>query len=649
VEPSVTESPTLPPTEEPPGPAIALPGEGGTLEVDGILTSGDMPVPIASDCFSGDPAATVIDVDGRSIDESLGDLGDGIRVVGATGALRVRPALAGSVTPPLAMEHTADGPLEIDLGSSRGWVGVHVGRNDTGPAATVTLTGLDSAGETVASASATLPTGPTPVFTCLELAAGPEQGRISRLRLATVAGGADLPELLDRLEVASTAPARDGSVNVRVDGPLGSVTLLPDGVVSVHGQVTTGETITRAVVWQSYTTPRDPGRVRVREVGPASLLPRGDGTTTVFATGPLVAGNGQIGIHVRTASGTAATSSRPVDVRRPAGVPLRAGEGGEPEGDGSVDVQLAAFEITQGIRREAIDAGEPEAGRRIEDDSVLLAGLPTAVRLYPRAAEATGGVVARLVGVRDGVTLPGSPLYPVSDTVADETPVGAQRLAATGGLTFVLPDAWMADGGTLTLAVQVDPPSIDTRQTCSGCRVDDLLHVEVTVADNDAAIPMTVRMIEGTTRADAARALAAITRHLPVGGIELAAPLSIAPTSGSNPVAAAAVAALGGAGPELWLRPPGDCDVHAVVAGGWAATGVCGSLPAHAFGHLLGLEHSRDGHADGEGCGAIAGVGFDFRTPVHVRSRRRPLGGLATTSPSATTSTAARSRTSTTS
>lgn len=620
-EPSVSESPSVdptpsqPPTQEPPGPAIALPGEGGTLEVDGILGNDDIPIPFASDCFSGDPGATVIDVDGRSIDDTLdGELAGGVRVVGATGNLRVRPALAGSVTPPLAMENTGDGPVEIDLGGSRGFVGVHVGRNDTGPAATVTMVGLDAAGAEIATASATLPTGPTPVFTCLSLTADPAAGRVSAVRITTVSGGADLPELIDRLEVSDSQPARDGAVTVRVDGPLGSVALPPEGAVSVHGEVATGETITRAVVWQSYTTPRDPGRVRVREVGPARVVPHGNGTATVFATGRLVGGTGLVGIHVRTASGTGATASRPIDVRRPAGVPLPPGEGGEPEGDGSTDVQLAAFEITQGVRREAVEAGAAEAGRRITDEHVLLAGQPTAVRLYLRSDAPTGGVVARIIGVRDGVTLPGSPLYPVTDTVADGTPVIDQRAAASGGLVFVLPDEWLAASGPLTLAVQLDPPGIDTRQTCSGCRTDDLLHVEATVANARNTVPLTIRTIEGASRADVSRSLAAIARYLPLSldALQLEGPLSAAPSDGTDPVAGVAMAALGGTGPEIWIAPPGACRQHAVLGGGWTASGACSSLPAHAFGHLLGLEHADDGHAGGEGCGAIAGVGLDL-------------------------------------
>lgn len=604
--------------------------------MDGILGNDDIPIPIASDCFSGDPGATVIDVDGRSIDDTLdGDLGDGVRVVGPTGSLRVRPALAGSVTPPLAMENTADGPVEIELGTSRAFVGVHVGRNDTGPAATVTMVGLDATGAEIATASATLPTGPTPVFTCLALPEDPAAGRISTVRISTVSGGADLPELIDRLEVSSNLPARDGAVTVRVDGPLGSVTLPPEGVVSVHGQVITDETITRAVVWQSYTTPRDPGRVRVREVGPATIVPRGDGTSTVFATGRLVGGSGLVGVHVRTASGTGATASRPIEVRRPAGVALPAGEGGEPEGDGSADVQLAAFEVTQGIRREVVDAGASEAGRRIVDEHVILAGQPTAVRLYLRSNETTGGVVARLVGVRDGVTLPGSPLYPVTDAVADGTPVDEQRVAASGGLIFVLPDEWLAESGALTLAVQLDPPGIDTRQTCSGCRTDDLLHVELTVANARNAVPLTIRMLEGAGRADVARSLAAIARYLPLtlDALQLEAPLSAAPSDGADPVAGVAMAALGGAGPELWVGPPGGCQQHAVLGGGWATSGTCSSLPAHAFGHLLGLEHADDGHAGGEGCGAIAGVGLDmsgFRPrAISGRTTGWAGGGLA--------------------
>lgn len=585
------------------------------------MGSDGLPVPIAGECFSGDPSATVIDVDDRSIDDPLGDLGDGVQVQGPTGALRVRPALAGSVTPPLAMENTQDGPLVIDLGPSRGWVGVHVGRNDTGPAATVSMVGLDAAGEPVAVTSATLPTGPTPVFTCLTLPGPAETGaRISSIRITTASGGADLPELIDRIELASQRPARDGAVAVRVDGPLADVTMPPDGVVTVFGTVITDEPVTRAVVWQSYTTPRDPGRQRVREVGVAHLLPNGDGTTRVYATGHLVGGAGLVGIHVRTASGSGATATRDLTVRRPAGVALPAGEGGEPQGDGSADIQLAAVEVTQGIRTGVIDAGDPGPGRRLEDDGSLLAGQPTAVRLYPRAEDPTGEVTARLVGVREGVTLPGSPLAPVAHTVADATAVEDQRVAVAGGLTFVLPTAWMADPGNLTLAVQIDPPDIDTRQTCSGCRADDLLHLDLTVVGSRSSVPLTLRLLEGADRQDLVSALDSIARTLPLplSSLRLEGPVAAAPASGDDPVVGAALAALSGTAAELWVGPPGSCGAAAVLGGGWGAFGACSTLPGHTFGHVLGLQHANDGHSGGDGCGPLTGVGLDL-------SLRRPL------------------------
>jgi hypothetical protein len=579
-----------------------------------VLDENGAPQPLASACRAWGPDVTVLDVDDRSLDTPLGDWRDGVRVVGDNA--RVRAARAGTVTPPLAVENTGAGALVLDLGTPRGWVGVHVGRNDDGPAGTVTLTGLDAAGVPVATTGVGLPAGPAPAFLCVELTAGAPT--MTRLEIAaTTAAGQDVAEVVDAVALAAAPPPAVAPVAVTVAGPVGTLTLHPAAAVTVHGTVTTDDPVVFAAVWQSYTSPRDPGRVRVREVGPATVHTDATGRIRVAATGSLVAGDGRIGIHVRTAAGAHGDASRAVTVTRPDGVRGTVGEGGDAPGDGRADLRIAGIEITQGVSARALEDLTDEAGQRLAGVA-LLGGRDAVVRVLPTTEATTGSVTARLVGIRDGVTLAGSPLAPLGGPTTVAADAADLRVADDGVLTFRLPADWTATPGPLTLAVQLDPPGVDTRQNCGDCRAADLVHVDVEVSE--PAPPLRLWLRPTADRSTLAGVVGSLGRWLPLGrgGIDLGAPPAAA--AGDSSTAAMVVLdlladlALGSV-TTLAVTPPGDCDSRALIAGGWATAGACGALPAHALGHVLGLPHAPDGHAGGEGCGELDAVGLDLIGP----------------------------------
>lgn len=595
---------------------MTLPGGDGTIEIDGVLARGDQPRPITSPCRPTDPSARVVDVDGRSLDQPLRDLGEGIRVVGADGTVRVRAARAGSVTPPLAIQHLEEGPLVLELGTPSRWVGLHVGRNDDGGRGRVRLVGRDADGDVVARAAARLPAGPAPVFTCVELTGPP----FTTLEIASGAGGQDVDEVVDLLAVAGAPPTRDGLVEVELESPIGEVTLHPDAAVTVAGIVTAADELAFVDIWQSYTSARDPGRQRVRRVGAAQWVRQPDGGVRVWAEGRLESGEGRVGIHARTVTGASATTSQPVSVQRPAGRTTTAGEGADLTGDGDTNLVVASVEVTQGMRADALAVGSVDPGTRLADDQAFVAGRRTVVRVIPTADTEVAGVTARLIASRDGRTLDGGPLASVESamTVVPSIDVAAARRDTTSVLTFVLPASWTDTAGPLTLVVQLDPPGVDTRQACDGCRDDDLVHVDVVLADPGRPLLLWPRTREGVPRAVVADVLSSLQRWLPLPseGLELAAPVTT--PVGAQDAAAWTVLdvladrAAGDDVLQLWLDGPGSCGARALIGTGMAAAGACSTVPAHAVAHTLGLEHAADGHGDGEGCGAVAGVAVDI-------------------------------------
>lgn len=108
------------------------------------------------------------------------------------------------------------------------------------------------------------------------------------------------------------------------------------------------------------------------------------------------------------------------------------------------DVVADAWEVTQGIQS-------------LENDVPLVANKPTFVRLY--GAQTSGTRInspdAVLVGTRDGVTLPGSPLHPLK--AGRPLPLRGQwdRASRNEGWLFRLPDSWTT-AGTISLGAVID-------------------------------------------------------------------------------------------------------------------------------------------------------------------------------------------------
>ncbi len=449
------------------------------------------------------------------------------------------------------------------------------------------------------------------------------------VEIEVAAGDVDVDELIDLLVVADAPPTRDGSVEVDLDGPGGAIDLHVDAATTISGTITADDELASVDVWQSYSSPRDIGRERVRRVGPAQWVVQPDGSVRVWADGRLVAGDGHVGIHARTVSGAMAVASQPVSVQRPTGRPGTVAEGAEPAGDSDTDVRIAAVEVTQGMRASVLTVPEGEPGVRLADEQLLLAGRTTLVRVLPTAAADVEAVTARLIGVRDGVPLPGGPLEPLwaGTTVSPAEDLDRLRAGVDGVLTFRLPDEWTRDAGSLTLAVQLDPPGLDTRQTCEDCRAGDLLHVDLDLTAVDEPLTLWPRGRAGVTREVVAEVVASLGRWLPLpaDAIELVRPVT-APVGAEDPSAwvvhdLLTDVAAGRDVVQLWLDAPGECQARALIGAGVAAAGACSHVPAHALAHVFGQPHAEDPHTTGAGCGNAVGVDVTADPPRVIDPR----------------------------
>lgn len=595
------------------------------------LDGGGLPQPLAGTCqpFSG---ATVVDVDDRDVDAEVVDLADGIRVGGDSGTARAVLATSGTATPPLAIAHDGLGALSLDLDEPAGWAGLHVGRRDSGPVGTVTLTARTRDGTVVATATATVPAGPAPVTTCVTVGDGT---LFSRLDVDVTADGADVDEMLDRLVVAPAPPPADEALSVQLVA-LGTQSI--DGRVEVPGDtpialvasITAGNDDLDVTIWQSWTDPEAPGVDQVRAIGPVRLVPTSDGLLA-WTRGRVEAGAGRVGVVVRSPSGTVATTSQDLVVTRPA----EGSADGLGPADPRSDVRVSGIEVSQGAGGAAVTVQNTGTHQRLAVDEALAAGRATIVRVRLGADREAPGASARLVGIRDGVTLPDSPLPPDRGEVV----IGDQD-DTDDVLTFELPAAWVDRPGNLTLAVQVDPPLAAT--TCATCRADDVVHLEVEVAPRLA--PQTIWLrpddldgpddlgdsggADGITAPTLAALLRTVGAQLPVELDELTLAVPSVPQVGQPTTIADAVIltaltdlAAGTPTTVIEVTPPGACEATALVGAGWARTGACGSLPAHAVAHTFGATTGDDIHSAGEACGDLDGVALR-----RVANRWVPVG-----------------------
>lgn len=576
------------------------------------------PAGLASDCHAFD-GADVVDLDDRDVDGELDGLGAGVRVGSESGTVRAVLATSGTASPPLAAAHEGLGALTFDLDGPVGWVGLHVGRRDAGPEGTATITARDDEGTVVATTTASLPPGPAPVTTCVTVGDGTT---FTRLDVELTAAGDDLDELVDRIVVAPGPPPATDAVAVELQDLGGRVEVPSDTPIAVVATITAGTDDLDVTMWQSWTDPEAPGVEQVHQIGAAALVRTPD-AVVAWTRGRLKDGPGRVGVVVRTPTGAVATASQEVEVVRPAGATVDADAPADPRSD----VRIGHVEVSQGGGGASVDVQNTGTSQRVLLDETFLAGLPTVVRVRLEGDRAVPGAGAQLVGIRAGRTLVGSPVPADRGdvVVGDDDP-------ADDDLTFEVPAAWLDEPGELLLAVQVLPPLAAT--TCESCRADDVVHVEVPLAAPAAAPMFWLRPAtttddgasagDGTGATDPvdaavlAEVLRSIASVLPVAleDVALAAP-SVAragqPTSVADAVVLTALTdlATGRDATVVEVTAPGVCDSRALLGAGWALTGACGTLPAHAVAHTLGAATGDDDHWSGEGCGALDGVALE--------------------------------------
>ncbi len=114
------------------------------------------------------------------------------------------------------------------------------------------------------------------------------------------------------------------------------------------------------------------------------------------------------------------------------------------------DFSLNGLEVTQAIQN-------------LANNAPLVANKTTYVRVYSKqiSGPSTPNVEARLIGLKDGTPLFGSPLRPINPVRALVTGGNFDRARLNDGWYFLLPASWIA-AGNITLQAEVDPRRIHT-------------------------------------------------------------------------------------------------------------------------------------------------------------------------------------------
>ncbi len=126
---------------------------------------------------------------------------------------------------------------------------------------------------------------------------------------------------------------------------------------------------------------------------------------------------------------------------------------------GIFSLPLTASAITRDFRVDGMEV--TQAIQNLANNAPLVANKLTYVRAYATqtSGPSTPNVEAHLVGTRNGVALPGSPLQPINGVRALTTGGSFDRAKLNDGWYFRLPDNWIGTGA-LTLQVVVDPRQI---------------------------------------------------------------------------------------------------------------------------------------------------------------------------------------------
>ena len=122
---------------------------------------------------------------------------------------------------------------------------------------------------------------------------------------------------------------------------------------------------------------------------------------------------------------------------------------------GIYSLPLNASAIVRDLAADSLEV--TQAIQNLANQAPLAANKPTYVRAYAKQLSGpnTPSVDARLVGTRNGLALPGSPLAPLNGTRALTTGGSYDRARLNDGWLFHLPGSWTT--GNVTLQLEVDP------------------------------------------------------------------------------------------------------------------------------------------------------------------------------------------------
>lgn len=128
---------------------------------------------------------------------------------------------------------------------------------------------------------------------------------------------------------------------------------------------------------------------------------------------------------------------------------------------GIYSLSLNAAAILRDFSAEAMEV--TQAIQNLANAAPLAASKATYVRAYGKQLSGpnAANVEARLVGIRNGIPLPGSPLAPVNGVRALASGGGYDRARLNDGWYFQLPSSWI-NAGSITLRFEIDPRQIHT-------------------------------------------------------------------------------------------------------------------------------------------------------------------------------------------
>ena len=144
---------------------------------------------------------------------------------------------------------------------------------------------------------------------------------------------------------------------------------------------------------------------------------------------------------------------------------------------GIYSLSLNASAITRDFRVEGMEV--TQAIQNLANDAPLVADKTTYVRAYAKqiAGPSTPNVEARLVGLRNGVALPGSPLQPVNGVRALANGGSFDRARLNDGWYFLLPSNWIGVGD-VTLRVEIDARQIHSDPDRSNNQISQTLNFQ---------------------------------------------------------------------------------------------------------------------------------------------------------------------------